>query len=222
MSSSPYHQVASFFRLACAVPLLACASVAPEAPRTSLGDALAAPAGGHVRIVREDEDVVGYVDRSSLATAGHAEGERRARSMIAAACTALELDCRLLGPLAWGGHPTPSACVPELWPGTREATTSGLCVVFDRDYRPMWMMIRWSTEIAARRDSIRTASDVLEHLDGRAPTDGVWVLPARLSLEKGRPIYRFSSTSGAAIESLALDAATGAVVDVRRTPLSAE
>lgn len=87
--------------------------------------------------------------------------------------------------------------------------------MFDGGYRSTWIDIQWSSEIAARRDPIKDSRSVFSALEAHAPPDVVWTRKPRLSLEGGRPLYRFTSTSGESVDTTTVDAATGVVVDVR-------
>jgi hypothetical protein len=201
---------------ACTVPA---APGVKETPRPSLVEALSRATGGPVRMEREGEQWIAYVDQTDdapLADLDRAGAEQRARAIFDAAGTALEIDPSMLGPITWFDHPSPSAYVSELWPGTREPTTHGLCVVFDKRHRPMWINVAWSSEIAARRDPIKDSRAVLAALEAHAPPDTVWTREPRLSLEGGRPLYRFRSSSAEIMDATTtVDAATGAVLHVR-------
>src|SRR4051812_40357806 len=121
--------VRTFATVSVVAHFLACLSSPPRgASRASLADLLARATGRHVRVEREEEHWIAYTDDALLAPADRAGGERRARAIFDAACTALELDPALLGPIEWAEHPKPTACSSELWPGTREPTTYALCV----------------------------------------------------------------------------------------------
>lgn len=204
--------------------LLGCSSVPvarTDAPRASLEDALSRAIGAAVRLEAEGEGWVAYVvDEKTLGPVDRAGGEQRVRVILEVVAKALALDPALLGPLEWGEHPKPSACAPEMWPGTQEPTAHGLCVAFDLEHRPLWVVSHWSAAIAARRDRILPSRELLAKLKARAPADVIWNERGRLVLENNAPIYRFGSSTGASMDTTTVDAVTGAVLDVRSVELN--
>jgi hypothetical protein len=205
--------------------LVACAAPSiKETPRPSLAETLSRATGRHVRVERDGEHWLGFADEvppagplagRSLAEVDRRGGDERARAIFDAACTVLDIDPSMLGPTLWAEHPKPTACAPQLWPGTREPTTHGLCVAFDVGHRPLWIDIHWSAAIAARHDRLADRRAILAALERRAPADVVWAHESWLSLEAGRPVYRFQSTSGESIDTHTVDAVTGTLIEVR-------
>lgn len=169
-----------------------------------------------MRVVHEPDGLMGYADDSPLDGTDRAGGERRARAIVDATRDALALDPKQIGGLSWGEHPKPIACAVQLWPGSTEETTHGVCVAFDHEHRPQWISIMWAPAIAAHHETIKASRDVISALKSGAAAGTTWEETARLELDADKPVYYVGSSDADGFSTTKVDAISGAVLGVRR------
>jgi hypothetical protein len=172
--------------------------------------------GEQPRVERDGESYVAYAATlDKYSSVAFEDRDKRALCMLQVAMGSIHIALGSIGPVVWGEHPKPSACVAQLWPGTQEPTTNGLCIDFEHDYRPMWLALRWSNEIATRTETLVSSAAVLANLKRQNPT-AIWSERSRLLLESSGPQYEFTSSDAESQERTRVNATNGKTIGRER------